>query len=207
MPEKKDVKVPVLSERLDKLVLLSEVEPVVQEEVEPVEPINEEILVQDEKAAVCYTLGPYTDRDLVTKIESQIGKDVIDFVVREREEQELHRYWVYLHGDSSRENAREISKVLAKKEIKDYYIIQKGDKKNSISLGHFREKFYADVRAKQVRKLGFDPQIEVIYRTYSLYWLDYSLDDDKAEIHEKIQEYLVDGVTLLDRDCDVNKIR
>lgn len=200
-PEKKDVQIRPLSSHLEKLVLLKEAAPVIEEEPDVVKQIDDE---QSEKATpvkVCYTLGPYTDKEVVTQIEGQIARDVIDFVVREREEQELHRYWVYLSGNKNRAAAREVSKALAKKNVKDYYIIQKGDKKNSISLGHFKDKAYADARVKKVSHLGFNPQIEVIYRTYQLYWLDYSLEDENSGMEEKIQEYLADGVTLLDRDC------
>ena len=202
-PKKIASQIQSFPDRLDRLVLLKEAGPVIQEAAEVIKPINEEVVEQVEKAKnkICYTLGPYTDKDVVTQIEAQVTGDVIDFVVREREEQELHRYWIYLPGDNNRQSAREISKALAKKNIKDYYIIQKGDKKNSISLGHFKEKPNADARVRKVGKLGFKPEIEVIYRAYQLYWLDYSLEEDNAEIDAKMQEYLIDGVTLLDRKC------
>ena len=200
-PEKAVKGVAPLSDRLERLVLLREVEPVMAIEQEVIESVNEEVPEQKVLTRLCYTLGPYTDKDVVTQIESQISNQVVDFIVREREEQELHRYWIYIPGHKDRASARELSKALAKKNIKDYYIIQKGDKKNSISLGHFKEKPNADTRVKEVSRLGFKPEIEVIYRSYKLYWLDYSLEDDSAEIESKIQEYLIDGVTLLDRQC------
>ena len=200
-PEKIVVQTPPVSDRLERLVLLKEVDRLVEKEHEVIEQVGDNVVDIAVQNKVCFTLGPYTDKDVVTQIESQIGAEVFDFVVREREEQELHRYWVYLPGYKDRNSARKGSKLLAKKNIKDYYIIQKGDKKNSISLGHFKEKPNADERVKELGKLGFEPEIEVIYRAYQLYWLDYSLKDDRAEIESKIQEYLIDGVTLLDRKC------
>ena len=200
LPKKTVSQVPPLSGRLERLVLLKDAEPVVKTEEVIVQP-DDGVTVETPENKICYTLGPYTDKGLVTQIESQIASDVSDFVVREREEKELHRYWVYLPGYKSRQSAREGSKALAKKNVKDYYIIQTGDKKNSISLGHFKEKAYADARVRKLSKLGFDPQIEVIYRAYQLYWLDYSLLAENAEIGTKIQEYLTNGVSLLDRQC------
>lgn len=195
-----------LPENLDRLVLLKEValepEPVVAEVIEVDGVITEEQPEIREPEKKCYTLGPYTDRGLVSQIESQIINDVLDFQVREREEQELHRYWVHLPPYNNRNDARKASRELAKKNVKDYYIIQKGDAKNSISLGHFREKANADVRVKKVSRLGFNPEIEVIYRKYNIYWLDYSLQGAHEDVDTKIGEYLVDGVTLLDRECE-----
>ena len=200
-PKKIVSEIAPLSDRLDRLVLLKEADPVVKESPEVIEAVNEDVVEQSVKSKICYTLGPYIDKDVVTQIESQLAGNVIDFVVREREEQELHRYWIYLPGDNNRQSARGVSKSLAKKNIKDYYIIQKGEKMNSISLGHFKEKANADARVSKVRKLGFKPEIEAIYRDYKLYWLDYSIEADNAEIGVKMQEYLIDGVTLLDRKC------
>ena len=203
-PKKIDSQVAPLSDQLDRLVLLKEADPVVNDTLEVIETVNSDVVEPSVKSKICYTLGPYTDRDVVTQIESQIAGDVIDFVVREREEQELHRYWIYLPGDNNRQSAREISKALAKKNLKDYYIIPKGDRMNSVSLGHFKEKANADARVRKVRKLGFKPEIEMIYRDYKLYWVDYSLEADNAETGAKMQEYLIDGVTLLDRKCSAD---
>lgn len=190
-------------EQLNRLVILKEAVPEAVAMVEEVTGETSEKQVAEQMKAVksCYTLGPYEDRELVDKIRQELG-DVIDFAVREREEKELHRYWVYLSGEKGRAHARKVSMQLAQNNIKDYYILQTGDIKNSISLGHFKDKAYADIRVREIKRLGLDPRIEVIYREYSLYWLDYALAEESGELAAKIQEYLVDGVTLLNRQCE-----
>ncbi|MDH5765696.1 MAG: hypothetical protein OEZ38_06740 [Gammaproteobacteria bacterium] len=189
---------------LERLVILKESLPaVVEASVDEEEMLSKGTDVNHKPVKTCYTLGPYEDQELVAKIREELGGEV-EFTVREREEKDLHRYWVYIPGDKGRDHARKVILKLAKNNIKDYYILQSGDVKNSISLGHFKEKWYADVRVKEISKLGIKPEIEVIYRTYNLYWLDYALSNKPEDLMAKIQEYLVDGVTLLDRQCKAN---
>ena len=150
----------------------------------------------------CYTLGPFSDEAAVLDIKSQISEQVQDLLVRKREESERHRYWIYLPPLENRQQAIAMSKSLARRKINDYYIVRSGDKNNSISLGHFREKNHADRRVRELKKLGVDAQMEVIYRQYSLFWLDYSRTGSKPPTDELISPYLVDGVARLDRACN-----
>jgi hypothetical protein len=77
---------------------------------------------------------------------------------------------------------------------------------NGISLGHFRNKAGAYNLAKKVTKLGFDVNVEPIFKTYTIYWLDYQLAEG-VTIPEKIfASYTAntnkDKVSRLKRECD-----
>ena len=155
-----------------------------------------------EKNLQCYTLGPFSEEAALQDLKARLSEQVDNLQVRRREEREPHRYWVYLPPQHSREQAIAMSKALARKKVKDYYIIRSGEKNNAVSLGHFREKMHADRRVSRLRKMDFDVQVEVIYRQYSLFWLDYSIDGSQQLADELIAPYLTDGAARLDRACN-----
>jgi len=150
----------------------------------------------------CFTLGPFNEEAELLNVKNQLSEQVGDLQVRRREEREPHRYWVFIPPQKNRAQAIAMGQALAKKNVKDYYVLLRGDAINALSLGHFKEKSHADRRLRQLQKLGFDVQTEVIYRQYSLFWLDYSVSDGQQGSDELIAPYLVNGVARLDRDCE-----
>jgi len=90
---------------------------------------------------------------------------------------------------------------LKKKKVKDYFIVGSGEKVNGISLGYFREKDRAYTHAERIKGLGFKPDVEPIFKTYTIYWLDYELASGKI-IPEKIfDKHLTGKINRLLRDC------
>lgn len=150
---------------------------------------------------VCSTLGPFKDEAILKQAQKQLHGQVLNISVRKREENQRHRYWVYMPVMASRAIAIEASKRLAQAKIGDYYRVRSGEKKNAISLGHYREKSHAERRVSNLKKAGFDTEVEVIFRKIDVFWLDYSIDESKDFDAEAVNEYLVDGVTRLDRNC------
>jgi len=196
-----------LSVDLEQLELLAEVKenpPVIKSEtteliIETQEIIDTSVPVDDD---LCYTLGPFKDEETLQQVQGALSEKVLDVAVRKREERRQHRYWVYLPAFESRAKAIEVSKKLAQKNIKDYYIVRSGNLDKGISLGHFKEKSYADRRVKNLKKQGFDANIEVIYRNFNIFWLDYRLADKQNESTDYINEFMLGDVTILDRDCN-----
>lgn len=150
----------------------------------------------------CYTVGPFKDESLMQQLRDSLSQHVSKVSVRKRVETEKHRYWVYLPAASSRKQAKETASRLREKNIKDFYIVLRGDTKHSISLGHFREQKHANRRRKGVAKLGFNAEIDVIYRDYEVYWLDYRLSDPELDPGFKLTEYETEGVSQISRSCD-----
>ena len=169
---------------------------------QPPEPSTEQAPPEEH----CYTLGPFRDLDKLRSLTREIKSYVSAADFRGREEKEQAIYWVYLTPEKSRKEAVATGKRLKSKKIKDFYIIRDGDKVNGISLGHFRNKTGAYGLAKKVTKLGFDVNVEPIFKTYTIYWLDYQLAEG-VTIPEKIfDKYTTnknkDKVTRLKRQCD-----
>jgi len=206
-PTHQSVVVAALPEGLKTLELLDVVaEPVVdekrpddsvvddglQEVVENVEPL----------VLSCFTLGPFKDELIVQQIRESMAEDIEDLKVRVLEESEKHRYWVYIPSLPSRKEAKSVARKLKNSKLKDYYVVLSGETKNSISLGHFKEPEYANRRAKKVRDLGFDAMVEVIYKKYNMYWIDYRALKSDLELESMINNHVSEGVSRLDRSCE-----
>ena len=110
-------------------------------------------------------------------------------------------YWVYLPSQSSRAAASALGKQLEQKKIRDYYVINSGSQKNGLSLGHFKEKERAQGLIKRVQKAGFDPVMEPVFKTYTIYWLDYRVQADKNIPENALDLRAMPNVSRIDREC------
>lgn len=153
----------------------------------------------------CFTLGPFRDLDKLRSLTREIKPYVITTDFRGREEREQYLYWVYIQPEKNRKKAIETGKRLKAKKIKDFYVIRKGEKIHGISLGRFRNKNSANGLAKKVKKLGFDVTVEPVFKSYTVYWLDYQLVDG-VNIPETLLEHYTQAanngkVSRLKRVC------
>lgn len=150
---------------------------------------------------ICHTLGPFTDGQTTDGLKQQLDEFTDKSAVRVIEEKELHRYVVYVAAKNN-DDAVVIGKLLTLQNVSDYYVMTKDGKKR-VSLGHFKEKAYADKRVQQIAELGFKPETETVFREYQLYWLDYELSEaQKNSVDALIAPYLQNEVSLLNRDCE-----
>lgn len=152
-------------------------------------------------ATVCQTLGPFRDKQQLAQVRKRLGSAISGASVRTIQERRLHRYWVYLPPQPSRQKAVAQSKKLADAKIKDYYIVLSGENKNSISLGHFRDKGHAEARQKQVQQLGFDSRTQLIYRDFELYWLDFQADQPVSRELYASDDSADDDISVINRAC------
>jgi hypothetical protein len=149
----------------------------------------------------CHTLGPFEDEQIVEELKQKLQANTTQLTVRVIQESQLHRYWVY-QKVSNNEEALAVSRSLVQQNISDYYIMTSGvDKK--VSLGHFKEKAYAERREQQLRQLGFPVETEVVYHYFKLYWLDYALlATQRDQVKDLITPYLINEISILNRECE-----
>ena len=158
-------------------------------------------------ATSCFTLGPFRDLDKLRGFTREIMPYVTETDFRGREESEQSLYWVYVDPEKTRKKAVATGKRLKAKKIKDFYLIREGEKFHGLSLGHFRNKDGAYGLAKKVRKLGFNVTVEPVFKTYTIYWLDYKLargaDIPQPIFDKHIKPTKKDNITRLSRDCGI----
>jgi cell division septation protein DedD len=156
----------------------------------------------------CYTVGPFHELETLRTFVKEIKTYVTNAEFRNQDEKKLTVYWVYINPEKSRRDARKLGKRLKSNKIKDFYIIRTGEKNNGISLGHFNSKYRATKLTKKVKKLGFDVEIEPVFKTYTVYWLDYQTASDKTIPQSIFDKYIKsvkkDKISLLTRECAVN---
>ena len=130
-----------------------------------------------------------------------IKKHVISASTRSRVEQDLSMFWVYLTPEANANAAYKLSQKLIQNKIRDYYIISKTDKKNGISLGHFKDKDRAYGHAERLKKLGFSAEVDVVFRSYEIYWLDYKVGQRVDISPDILKRPQFKGIKQFDRDC------
>lgn len=165
----------------------------------PAVPVAEKVVSEQPR---CYTLGPFADQADADSVRRELEELADRVALRKRAEREVHRYWIYIPSLGSRTQAIEVSKSLARNNIKDYYIVRSGDNNNAISLGHFREKKHADRRIRLLESLGFEVNKEQIYRQYDLFWLDFRLAASRSLEPVNALASGTEGVARLERSCE-----
>jgi cell division septation protein DedD len=150
----------------------------------------------------CYTLGPFREIADLRKLIRDIREFVVEASFRSREEREQSMYWVYLPPEKSREAANALGAELKRKNIRDYYVVNSGEQVNAISLGHFREKAGALSLAQKVKRAGFTAQIDPVFKSYTIYWLDYQLQTDRAIPVSALDLSRLPNISRFDRNCE-----
>jgi len=156
--------------------------------------------------ASCFTMGPFQDLDKLRRLTREIKPYVVATDFRGPDEREQSLYWVYIKPEKNRKEAVATGKRLRAEKIKDFYVIREGEKIHGISLGRFRNKNGAYGLAKKVQKLGFDAIVEPLFKTFTIYWLDYQLADGvtipDAFFEQYTQTTKKGKVSYLPRECN-----
>jgi hypothetical protein len=157
----------------------------------------------EESSAVdlCYTLGPFSEMQTLRLVTREIKDYVVEASFRSREEQEQSMFRVFLKPVGSKQEAKALIKELVSNNIRDYFIITDGPNKNGISLGYFSSKRRAYGHADRVRKLGFDVIVEPVFRTYTIYWLDYRIRSGNEIPQQIFDDHLENSAQRLSRTC------
>ena len=190
IPVESDTKVEIEVVKKDSIEVVTDVKPV-KTVVEPPALI----------AGSCYTLGPFRELDELRVFTRSIIDYVVDVSFRSREEREVSLFWVYLEPESDSAAAHKLSKRLISKKIRDYYIISSGEHQYGISLGHFKDKERASSHAKRLKKLGFNPVVETVFKNYVIYWLDYKHKQGRQIPDEIFTKLMNDRMSKLNREC------
>jgi hypothetical protein len=191
-----------------RLQLLSERDTVEGSSPEPLEeppaPLESSAPVEVAVVRNCYTLGPLMNEKAIKRLESRVSELGYSVNTRAIEQQETSGYWVFLPPYESRKKALEVAAELARKGIKDYYVVTDKENRNAVSLGLFSDQARANRRMAHIRSLGYQPRKLVRYRDRTYYWLDYDESSDKP-LPEEVWADLDSSkqkVQRLDRSCD-----
>lgn len=149
----------------------------------------------------CYTLGPYRDRELADAAAARIRQEGLPASRRSSVERELRNYWVLIPPLATKQAADAIAAQLNRRGVKDFFVTQ--EPPNALSLGVFSQRRYADRRVREMEDLGYEVEVEPIYRDRTVYWLDYETRGGHVVPEQVWRGSVPDaaGVERLPRDC------
>ncbi len=126
----------------------------------------------------CRAIGIYPDRRAARTAAEGLPAAAGEAKVVETAEIE-RRYWVYLPPFVSRSAAFEGERELRRKGIDDLQVLAGDEKENAISLGLYRDLAVAERRLRQLRGLGYAPEMDVIERSRPYFWIEVPIPGDE----------------------------
>ncbi len=121
----------------------------------------------------CLSLGPFSDNEEVAAAELRLGALGLEGKRRRAEGQIWVGYWIFLPPTATRSEAETLMQALKNRGVGDVYVEPAGERENAVSLGVFSERGRAQRRFREIRELGFEPQIARRTRQGTVYWLDF----------------------------------
>lgn len=125
---------------------------------------------QETKTDLCTMIGPYAQllqAEYALEHLSSLGVDARIAPI-EIKEGELH--WVYLPPEMSEREALRRLYELQGKGIESH-IITKGELTNGISFGRFADYLQAEVKAREIKSLGYSVEIKMLPKMIQEIWL------------------------------------
>lgn len=170
-------------------------------------PQNDDTSMPDGSGVRCLSLGPFPDNDAFAEAEAKLAALGLSGKRRLAEGQIWVGYWIFLSPEGSREQAVAKVGALRKLGVGDIYIEPAGERENAISLGVFKERNRAQRRYREIRDLGFEPQIARRTRQGTVYWLDFVPDDSIRVDPADFQTSSGRIVRLATRACSAGGVR
>lgn len=152
----------------------------------------------------CFTIGPFAQKQSASEMAENLAALGIKTSNRETSQRQSVGFWVYLPPFGSREQARNMEKLLEQKGVKDFLIIPSGVMENAISLGVFSRRTTAARRVGELRESGINALIKQNFDITVLYWLDFSSPNETplpAAMLEKIQQKH-NGIGIIKHSCE-----
>ncbi|MGE5624948.1 MAG: SPOR domain-containing protein [Bacillota bacterium] len=123
-------------------------------------------------AQACATYGPFADEDSVQQAESRLKQLNLTATEHTVTGKAKPGYWVYLPPFGSKKEADAAVALMKKRGVSDIYVVSDEANRNAISLGLFNQHEYAVQRIKELKKLGYHPQVTERFREEPRYWID-----------------------------------
>lgn len=138
---------------------------------------------EDEGRRLCEILGPFDGELGASEMVERLRALDVHSEVRTLQLPAGPGYWVYLEPEPNRKAALRKLAELQSRGV-DSYVIPKGDVENGISLGMFSKKELADSRMAEAERMGLQPRMQTIERTYREVWvmLNHQEDEKMSEI-------------------------
>jgi hypothetical protein len=172
--------------------------PKAKPEPEKVAKVNPQLAAKlKEGKAICYALGPFDGLPQAQNISEKL-KDLGAYTTERAVTTESPiGYWVYLPSFDSWKTAKDEVVKLEGKGFKDMFIVGRGQMKNAVSLGLFKNEDGAKERVSQLKNIGEKPKIQTQYKQQDLYWIDIDVEPGKDQVVSTIEK-IAQSLTVLE---------
>jgi len=133
-------------------------------------------------AMTCHTIGPVPDSARAKTLADWLRRHQVPTATRVMEETVAAYYQIFLPPFPTIDEANRHLHELKQAGITDASLIARGELRQGISLGVYRERASAKRRVQQLHSLGIHPQLKPIQQARQAYWLDVGPvagDDDR----------------------------
>ena len=131
---------------------------------------------------LCFSVGPFEQESLSDEIYQVLLDSGIDAKQRSVKERQPKSYWVYLSPHESLAAAQATVAFLENNNIGEHYIMpEPPEHEHAISLGLYEKLGAARNKLAEIKKLKLDPKMEVRFREYTRYWVDFRQYNDSAQ--------------------------
>ncbi len=202
---------------IPKLTLLSELskaetQQLTEKEKPKAEPEPEKVAKVDSAAiaklkegkSICYALGPFDGLAQAKNISEKLQDLGAYTAERSVTSESPIGYWVYLPSFKTWKDAKEKVVKLEGKGFKDMFIVGRGQMKNAVSLGLFKNEEGAKDRVTELKKIGEKPKIQTQFKQQDLYWIDIDVEPGKDQVVSTIEK-IAQSLTVLElnsRKCN-----
>lgn len=118
----------------------------------------------------CYLVGPFSKKGASAELAGQLRLLGVTKTLEIERKVNDPRYWILVSPINDRKTARAMIAAMKAKGVKDVQLLYNGGK-YTVSLGLFQRKEIADLRLKNLTRLGFKPRVSRQDRTLIRYWL------------------------------------
>lgn len=172
-----------------RLQLLGERQDLVKETVAPVsdEEVSEAPIMVSGQAQ-CFNIGPFASDSVAQRFAKSMSS--LGFSVRmDKRRLDEKTYWVFIPPFTNRLKAEEKLRELKARNINGF-IVKDGVFLNAISLNHFSRKELAQSFLQEMQAAGIGVESREINRSGWEPWVYVGQDQAKADLREKIEQYL-----------------
>ncbi len=141
----------------------------------------------------CLLYGPLVDADSLKNVSDWLQENEQPYGTYKTEKSREKQFWVYLEPLESQASAKARIEEFKQMGLKDYALITRGDLKNAISLGVFRNQNSVNRRLAQMQEQGHTPVVVPHYEIEYEYWLYWDL---KSPENRDAAENIPDGSPL-----------
>lgn len=148
---------------------------------------------QTRSKTLCFRSGTFNQRASAEQAQRWLQNKQVQVSLKADVKKEKIATWLYLPPFQTRALARQAEQELARRGVKDFYLVTKAPWYNAIALGLFNQDASAKRRLAELKRKGYyNVRVQHRYKDQSRYWLDLSLpENQQATLQSFVQTFKV----------------